>query len=255
MSLGEPGLEFRYGISWLLVVVGLAVAAKLVREDNHILQKIGWACWPIAMNASFVLLGPTLKNATHWRADGALQAVDSVIVGENLSVRFQAISNAAITNAMSTGYLFFMLLLFASMLFYIIKSPHLKRCFVGLFSVYGIGFLGYVILPAEGPYLAMSRAFSKALEGGFVTNLNAEMVMAGSNHVDVFPSLHIAVSLFIWVTLLKDFRKVALALFPLMVLLWTSTIYLRYHYFIDVLAGTMLALVVFAMTRNLRCTD
>jgi membrane-associated phospholipid phosphatase len=64
----------------------------------------------------------------------------------------------------------------------------------------------------------------------------------------VFPSLHIAVSLFLWLTLLKDYRRLGLLLTPLLVLLWASTIYLRYHYCIDLIAGVCLAVGVFGLT-------
>jgi len=74
------------------------------------------------------------------------------------------------------------------------------------------------------------------------------MVANGSNHVDVFPSLHVAISLFIWLTLMKDHRMVALAIAPVVLLLWGSTIFLRYHYLSDVIVGGALAVIIFWLT-------
>jgi membrane-associated phospholipid phosphatase len=59
--------------------------------------------------------------------------------------------------------------------------------------------------------------------------------------VDVFPSLHCAVSaFFLFFDLLHRRWRFWLYLVPC-VGLWLSTIYLRYHYFIDVICGFVLA--------------
>jgi membrane-associated phospholipid phosphatase len=73
------------------------------------------------------------------------------------------------------------------------------------------------------------------------------MVHFGSNGVDVFPSLHIAVPAFI---LAFDFlhhrKRFWLCLVPVL-FLWLSTVYLRYHYFVDVLAGFLLAVLALGL--------
>src|SRR5208282_3286332 len=82
---------------------------------------------------------------------------------------------------------------------------------------------------------------TKPLDGWWITKWNAAIVAAGSNKVDVFPSLHCAVSSFL---LFFDRRhrpwRFKLYLVPA-IGLWLSTIYLRYHYLIDVLCGFALA--------------
>ena len=81
-----------------------------------------------------------------------------------------------------------------------------------------------------------------------MTQLSDLMVRQGSNQVDVFPSLHVGVSLYLWLTLLKDQRSIAVGIAPLVFLLWVSTLYLRYHYLTDTLAGAALAVTVFLLT-------
>jgi membrane-associated phospholipid phosphatase len=76
------------------------------------------------------------------------------------------------------------------------------------------------------------------------------MVRFGSNRVDVFPSLHCAVSTYMLVfdSWYKRWRFRIYAL-PC-VGLWISTIYLRYHYFIDVIVGFALAAVILYLTKT-----
>ena len=100
--------------------------------------------------------------------------------------------------------------------------------------------------PAAGPWVAMAGEFSGPLEGGRLPQGNAAIVRMESNGVDVFPSLPCAVPSFL---LAFDFVyrrwRFWCYLVPA-VGLWVSTVYLRYHYFIDVLAG--FALAALAMT-------
>ena len=73
---------------------------------------------------------------------------------------------------------------------------------------------------------------------------------SGSNKVDVFPSLHCAISAFILffhrVHAPNCFRWVLVPTIGL----WVATIYLRYHYFVDVLAGFALAAFALMLVRS-----
>jgi membrane-associated phospholipid phosphatase len=91
----------------------------------------------------------------------------------------------------------------------------------------------------------MADQFTVPLEGWIVTHWNAEIVRAGSNGVDVFPSLHCGVTSFI---LLFDWSHKPWRFWAYVVPcvgLWVSTVYLRYHYIVDLVAG--FALSAFAL--------
>ena len=138
--------------------------------------------------------------------------------------------------------IFFPYLLFSLIYYFIGDIRRLKAFVAGLFSLYGIGFLGYAMVPAAGPYLAFAHEFHVPLTGGMLTQWNNDLVKMGSSGVDVFPSLHVAVSCFL---LGFDFRhkrwRFLIYLLPCLGL-WLSTIYLRYHYLTDVVVGWCLAL-------------
>ena len=76
-----------------------------------------------------------------------------------------------------------------------------------------------------------------------MTALNHTVVERGSNRVDVFPSLHVAARAFM-LFFDRRFARWRYRLYlPAAVGLWVSTVYLRFHYGIDVLAGALLAVV------------
>ncbi|HEV7401891.1 MAG TPA: phosphatase PAP2 family protein [Chthoniobacteraceae bacterium] len=198
--------------------------------------------YPVLMNVVFMTMGSTaLKVASH-RRDAVLQQMDAMLVGTTPSLRAQTMVAPWLTETLSFCYLLFFPYLLISWIYYAWRGwPMLRRLFVGLFTIYAFGFLGYSFVPAAGPYLAMADQFAVPLTGWAITRLNAYVVAHGSNGVDVFPSLHCAVSCF----LLFFDRQHARRRFRLYVVpctgLWLATIYLRYHYLVDVLAGFALA--------------
>jgi len=206
---------------------------------------------PIAMNLVFMHM-PRVVAALHGRLhDGALQAADLSLFGIDPCVWLQACVHPTLTDFFSLCYMFFFPYLAFSMVSSLLGDLEtLKRFSAGLFTVYAIGFLGYSLLPAAGPHLAMSAAFDVPLVGGWLTRANAWLVARGSNGVDAFPSLHCGVSAYI---LLFD-RRFRPSRFRACLLpcagLWVSTIYLRYHYAIDVIAGFSLSAAALWVARR-----
>jgi len=240
----------------LLYLGGIILAAVLVVLSVRSKGQLGWRLrllyYPLVMNATYRYMAPVVAKIHKGPLyDVWLRALDTRLVGENLSLRLQPLVRPLFTEPLSFCYMLFIPYLTLSMLWYFCGPlPLLKRFYLGLFSLYGIGFLGYTFVPAAGPYIAMTSEFHGALTGGLFTRLNAAMVSFGSNRVDVFPSLHCAVSTYM---LLFDrwykpwrFRIYALPC----VGLWISTIYLRYHYFIDVVIGFGLTAITLWLVRT-----
>ena len=105
---------------------------------------------------------------------------------------------------------------------------------------FAVGFAGYLLVPALGPARAYPELFRGPLPGGNVARMISELVAAGSSGYDVFPSLHVFITC---ILLDHDWRKVRSRFWMLVIPslgLLMSTVYLRYHYGVDVLAGFLL---------------
>ena len=232
-----------------LLFLGLLVtAATLVvwcrRNPDEARWRVRLWFYPLAMNLSYFAL-KTAAPAVHPQLEDAwLQRIDSILVGGNLSLRLEPLIHPVATEFMSLCYVLFFPCLFFSWIYYHRQElPLMKKFFIGFFTAYGLGLIGYTLLPALGPHLdaALATQFTVPLKGGYITGLNSSIVLQGCNGVDCFPSLHCAVSSYI---LFFDRQhrpwRFKLYLVPA-VGLWFSTIYLRYHYFIDVLCGFALS--------------
>jgi membrane-associated phospholipid phosphatase len=199
--------------------------------------------YPIALNTAFPAMGGAVPAIRIARYDDALLLLDQEIFGMSPNVWMEQFVTPQLTELMSLCYLFFMPLLYFSLIRYFFwRKALLAPFYRGLFSVYGIGFLGYLLVPAAGPYLAYPEMFGTPLEGGPITALTQAMVLAGSNRVDVFPSLHCAVSAYILGFAYRYRRNEFWWILAPVAGLWISTIYLRYHYFVDVIFGFALAI-------------
>jgi hypothetical protein len=230
----------------ILIAINIVAIGFARSAPNPAWQRVGLLFYPLAMNAAFQHLRVDIPIIHPAHADAALQAIDWRLIGTNLSVRLQGMTRPVLTELFSFCYLLFFPYLLFTLIYYFAGEVKLLAKFMnGLFALYGIGFLGYTLVPATGPCKAMAGEFSVPLHGWLFSQWNAALVARGSIGADVFPSLHCAVSSYILFFDLRHRRwRFWLYLVPCL-LLWVSTIYLRYHYFIDCLCG--FALSAFAL--------
>jgi membrane-associated phospholipid phosphatase len=103
------------------------------------------------------------------------------------------------------------------------------------------GYIGYVIVPAVGPVHALK--FTLDLGGGAVGGVTNRVVDQFGIWRDAFPSIHAAVSMLLMVYAWRYLRRWAVPYTVLGVSILLSTVYLRWHYVTDVVAGITLALL------------
>jgi membrane-associated phospholipid phosphatase len=197
--------------------------------------------YPAAMGVSFFAMGVAVPLLGYPKVDWLLLQWDRALVGETPAVAWELWLRPWTEDWAMAGYLFFFYYLIVGPGYYCIWHIRLfRKCMVGLFTLYGLAFMGYTVLPAGGPHRWMT--FQTPLHGPWLLDWTINPLNHGSNSVDVFPSIHLAASLYL---LLFDWRHRLRRFWWFLVpcvLLWFSTLYLRFHYFVDVLAGIVVAL-------------
>lgn len=239
---------FLYGI---MLVIMLLLGRR--HSSEPVWRNMAGMCafLAIGMNVSYKAMAEAIPALRETRFDNQLLALDRLLLGGTPSVMLDGFVTPWLTELFSLCYIFFMPLLLFSLLRYFFKQRELLgEFYAGLFTVYGLGFLGYLLVPAAGPWLAHSGLFSVKLSGGPITVLNQTMVDQGSIRVDVWPSLHCAASSFILGFAWRHHRREFIYLLLPVAGLWVSTLYLRYHYFIDDLCGFGLALFALYESRR-----
>ena len=236
-AAGKHGWDF-----WTLLLLmfgGIAAATYDERRWTAVSHRLRLFCPIVAMPVAYAAVAPVAALAGSGAA--LLQRADSVLVGGDLSVRMQWLASAPTTELFAVCYIgFFPLIASALWAHGFGPMPRAQFLLRLLGVLYGIGFLGYTLLPAAGPYVEMAGHFSKPLMGWIATDFFHAMMAWGSNRVDCFPSLHCAISGAILLADWKyDRRRFCWLLAPVAGI-WVATVYLRQHYFSDVLAGGIL---------------
>ena len=125
-------------------------------------------------------------------------------------------------------------------------------CF-GMLFMFCVGHTLYMLVPGYGPYRAVANEFRHALPDGLWLDVVMQTVAEGGAQKDIFPSLHTAAPTFI---ALFSFRHRTLPPFrytwPLVtffsVNIIGATMFLRWHWIVDVVAGLTLATVAQALS-------
>jgi membrane-associated phospholipid phosphatase len=233
--------------AWSLVffgcwLAGLAVFFWAERNPAPWRWRVRLLFYPAAMGVTFYSLGAAVPLLGVPGADGLLLQWDQALLGETPAVAWQGWVRPWLVDLAMAGYLFFFYYLVAGPGHYcLLDVPRFRKCIVGLFTIYGLAFMGYTVLPAGGPIRWMT--FARPLHGPWLLDWTLRAVDAASNGVDVFPSVHLAASLYLLFFDWRHWRRRFWWVLAPCLLLWFSTIYLRFHYFVDLLAGLGLALL------------
>jgi membrane-associated phospholipid phosphatase len=257
------------GVAWTEVGIWASFAATSVvliaLTRDH---RTTWAWrvrlggYVVLMNAAYFRMGAVFDATAGVRRDAALQRVDTLLFGQPLPLYFDGASNVVTSELLSFCYFLLFPYILLSCARHLVRfgraAAEARAFYSGLFLAYAIGFAGYVLVPAQGAWLAMPHAFGHDIAGSWMTALNRVVVERGSNRVDVFPSLHVAASAFM-LFFDRRFARWRYRLYlPAAVGLWISTVYLRFHYGIDVIAGALLAglalRVAFAVAHRTRAS-
>jgi len=131
---------------------------------------------------------------------------------------------------------------------------------LGFLGVYCIAHIVYMIVPGYGPYRFLAHLFDNQLPVGFWYERVLEMVNSAGAQKDIFPSLHTAGPTYcvLYSFAHRDhapfkYTWPVTAFFTANII--AATMFLRWHYLIDVLAGITLAVTVHVASRAIAARE
>lgn len=206
---------------------------------------ISGLCYFSLKDAVPMMQNPNDLKSLNWHQDATLEQWDILLLGDFPSkLMTLSLPNWA-SDLLMVCYFFFFYYIVGGLLYYLLTDLRKFRCaVVGFGTLYALGYVGYMLMPAVGPYVELEPR-----TGGWITDVGGAFIVKRSNGVDVFPSIHMAASLYL---LMFDFQNRRIHFWWVLaptVGLWISTIYLRYHYGVDLVAGIILALGCWWLTR------
>ena len=235
-------LLFRYTI-----FLGFLFALKL-SSDGKWVGKVGSFFHPFSPILFIILIYESLGDLIHYLhpdIDQRLIQIDFSIFGVHPTLWMQKWIVPWLTDLLSLAYIsyYFIPVVLVAVLY--LKPRRLEfdeSIFILAFGYY-VSFIGYILFPAIGPRYTMAHLYSVPLEGSFITDFVRDILNAlEHNKRDCMPSGHTEIVLIILYLAHRYEKLLFYIFFPIICGLIFSTVYLRYHYVIDLFAGASIAI-------------
>lgn len=204
--------------------------------------------------AIYTNLHDTIAFVNSHDVHGVLIRIDQWMFGVQPCVWAQRFYTPLLTEIFSIAYMNYFVLSVAVVAYLLLagRRVEMREALLGTILCFYIGYFFYVAFPAAPPWLTLASQFTRDFHGGWVTGAAVRMKALDPNASrGAFPSLHCAVT-FITLAYAWRFKKALFAvLLPMGAALVASTVYLRHHYVVDILAGLVLAVLAYAVAPRL----
>lgn len=177
-----------------------------------------------------------------------LIAIDAWLFGVQPCVWAQQFVHPWLTEILSFCYMLFFLWapLVAFTLYFQKRKTEFQNTLVSVILCFYAGYFLYVIFPAAPPRITLSNMFTVQFDGTPIAGAALKMIsILPADSRAAFPSLHSAVTLLTLLFAWKYTRFLFWIILPFCIGLIVSTIYLRHHYVIDLLAGFALGILAY----------
>ena len=216
-----------------------------------------WILFQQITNQHFEIIDPQLKY------------IDEVMFGLQPSLRLQSFLHPLAVEYFMIAYSMFFIYPFFYLLFLIQRNQQLlfQKVLFAQNTILILSLIFFLIFPAMGPRVLLAAEYTTPLQGissEFLQNFTGRSSFYLIQYdlwnfiervkTDCMPSMHAGLCLLCMIYALKYrniFKKEKLAVY-----FWTigvssliiSTVYLRYHWIIDVIMGLILAVIVYYLT-------
>jgi membrane-associated phospholipid phosphatase len=249
----------------VVALVGAGFVARAVPEVPRWLRVNVYGVLVVfSIVFSYLILRDVLPVVRQDAVDDSLAAIDVALFGVQPAFVFEKLNRRPIIEWLSFFYFGYYIVaaLYAVGVVWVAPGARTKLEFgIGTAIVFCTGHLLYMCVPAFGPYKFFEAAYKGPVDGGFFWGLVWNSVHSAGALKDVFPSLHTAAptwfSLFAVTQARRDPRwriPAALTCF-FAVNIVVSTMVLRWHYVIDVIAGLTLASTAALLAPRLAAWD
>jgi membrane-associated phospholipid phosphatase len=252
---------------WILVLKNITVGIVYI-VLNRLSDRTSGEFWKFFLRMMPVVLAyaylfgavDKLQMIFHNRwFDDDILAFEQMLFGVQVNVWLQRMYSAPLTEWMMFSYVVYIPLY--PVLCGIIYMRHGERAMEDYFFTLGLTNIlcdiGFILFPVASPmYHSVRNSFTVPLDGYFFTCLGelirAHLHFAGGS----IPSPHTAAATIMWAMAYRYHRTLFWILSPVVLTLYCSTFYCRYHYITDAVAGILTAFLALAAAPLLiKCWD
>jgi membrane-associated phospholipid phosphatase len=251
--LRQPVVEIGFFVAMAALTAVLAAACG--RAPASVARAARIAFYYLAIPLTFEMVGRVVPYVSPDSRESWLLRADKLLFGSDPTRWIGWQEHApALTELFQWVYssFYFLPALLAIRLTFLRKFAAIDHVLLVVVLGFLISYLGYFLVPARSPYRLFHYPFE--LRGLWATpRLREWLTILEDQRYDVFPSGHSDVTFLVAACAWKYDRKSFFAFFgPVAILLPLGTVYLRYHYAVDVVAGAFFAVLTWRLAASLR---
>ncbi len=179
--------------------------------------------------------------------DDVLIRIDHGLFGVHPTVWIERFIHPMLTNLLQIAYSSYYFIPISLGILLAVRKKHkdFDEAVFGIVLCFYLSYIGYLLVPAIGPRFTLEHMQTMDFrESPIAVAIQNILNRLENTKTDAFPSGHTAVALMTLYYAWKCKEKVLFwILLPVVSALVISTVYLRYHYVIDVVAGILLVAV------------
>ncbi len=238
------GILTRYALMAAGVLIVMAAARREDRLPPALRVLVNF--YPIAfVPILYENLGPLIAAARPRARDDLLIAADRWLFHADPTIELQRFVSPVLTDFFFVAYLtYYFIAIALGVVLWRRSRPAARRFIFTLTLAYVVSYAGYFALPALGPRVALASRHAVPLTTtGVSLAISSTLDELEKTKFDVFPSGHTMIAVVVLLAAFQRARDAFWWLLPIAVCLVLSTVYCRYHYVVDVIAGALLAVV------------
>jgi membrane-associated phospholipid phosphatase len=248
------GLLTTYGVLAVAILAAAVYRTQVGPEKRGLYLSV--AATVVTVSLVFNSLGGLIASLHTTTCDALLIAVDQAIFGVHPTVWMERLISPTLSALLQIAYIsyYFIPLSLGILLIARGRFGAFEDVLFGILLCFYLSYVGYLLFPAIGPRFTLSHLQTQGLQlSPFMETIQETLNTLEKNKTDAFPSGHTAVALMsLYYAWKEREQKLFAVLLPLVAGLIFSTVYLRYHYVIDVLAGIALTGLTIALAPRLR---
>lgn len=252
--IGTDSIENPLALSLKYIGVLVSILIVIIANyfiDNKIVRFIRY--WYPLIFLGFFFDASTRVNMVIFKEklDPFFQHLDYMIFGYQPAIVWgKSFDNFFMNELFHAAYFSYYLMIFGVPLaLYLKKKEDFIRAIFNIMFVFVACYILYFILPVSGGRaLDGAKEITETYRYGFFTHLMAFIYRGTSHDGAAFPSSHVAIAFTITFISFRHFSKMAWILVIVSIFLSISTVFCHYHYFVDMIAGLLYAIIMYGVS-------
>ncbi|MDR1584393.1 MAG: phosphatase PAP2 family protein [Prevotellaceae bacterium] len=183
--------------------------------------------------------------------DVFFERLDRMIFGCSPALELSKIfPQSLVSEVMYFGYFaYYLIFLVTFLYFFIVRSDLAEKVMFYCLCSFFIFYIIFIFVPVAGPQFYYSYPDNQ-VPNGYVFSLLMQIIQNfGEKPTGAFPSSHVGLTIIVMILLYKYARKYFYIILPVAIILVVSTVYIKAHYLVDVIAAFIVAPFIFLLSK------